>query len=520
MSADSLLHLLRIALADHERERGKGLRVISVVDEDLAQDHDVINWVMRRAGGAYINCDTVIDAQVAGVADPDLASVVQNALSTAGLPFPVVIDEQGGVVRARAETPRGPELPFSKGQRAALAVVASLFWADFHQHSLGALSLYESDWDLPTFKAVWELLVAQLPGRRVGTLETLLVFSSGPFKTTRHCASDASVRYVVREGRLNVRKRPSDLEAALGNLVEHRGRQLVLFLGAGFSYSSEMPLGDEARNYALKQFFSPGRYQDHEVADRFYEWIVDNDRLLEGEVALDRTAFISKLTLERVLREEFYRKPRADSPTLNWLSSRNQDAARAVTAGRSALKKLIESDTRLVILTVNFDTFVEEDAGSRLNVIATSAQFETASAVMDDYLLNGGTIPYVKLHGTLGDRRSIVADVESTALGLTSAATDVIKALTNRTNPIPWIYIGYSMRDPDVSQVLALEWFPAGAIESWVDPLPPDSVRGFAIQHRSARWRQASVPDIQQRCITETADRFLARLAEVWLGVK
>ncbi len=518
MGAEALLQLLRIALADHERERGRGLRVIPIVDEDLAQDHDVIDWVMRRAGGAYINSDTVVDAEVAGTHDPELASIVQNALATAGLPFPIVIDQQGGVVRARVPMPGGPDLPFSKGQRAVLAVVASLFWSDFHQHPIGALSLSESDWDAPTFRAVWELLVAQLPGRRVGTLETLVLFSGGPFTTGRHCASDASVRYVVRDGRLNIRKRAPDLEAALGNLVEHRGRHTVLFLGAGFSYSSQMPLGDEARNYALEQFFSPGRYKEHEVADRFYDWIVDNDRLLENEVGFDRAQFVAKLTLERVLREEFYRKPRQDSPTLNWLISRNNEARQAITPGRSALKKLIEANSKLVIFTVNFDTLLEEDAGTRLRVIAQPPEFANAAKEIADYLTNGGKIPYVKLHGTLEARDSIVADIESTALGLTSSATDTIKALTSRDQPVPWIYVGYSMRDSDVSQVLALEWFPAGAMESWVDPLPPESVRGFAIQHRSARWRQAFVPDIQQRCITETSDRFLTRFGEVWLG--
>ena len=504
MGADALLQLLRLAIADYEREHGRGLRVIPIVDEDLAQDHDVINWVMRRAGGDYINCDAVTDAEVDGVFDPDLAAIVQQALRTAGLPFPITIDERSGLVRARIQAPSGPDLPFSKGQRSVLAVVASIFWSAFHQHPIGALSFTESDWDVTTFKAVWELLTAQLPGRRVGTLETLVVVSSGPFKTVRHCAGDASVRYVIKSGHLNIRKRASDLEAALGNLVQYRDRHVVLFLGAGFSYSSEMPLGDEARNYALQQFFAPGRYKDPEVADRFYDWIVDNDRLLENEQGIDRTEFVAKLTLERVLREEFNRKPRPDSPTLNWLTARNTEASKAVTPARAALKKLIEANAKLVIVTVNFDTLLEEDAASHLKVIARSSEFAGAEREIQQYLVNGGAIPYIKLHGTLDDRESIVADVESTALGLPSSATDAIKVLTDRNRPIPWIYVGYSVRDPD---------------ESWVDPLPPESLRTFANQHRAARWRQASVPaDIQQRYVTETADRFLARFAEVWLS--
>ena len=121
-------------------------------------------------------------------------------------------------------------------------------------------------------------------------------------------------------------------------------------------------------------------------------------------------------------------------------------------------------------------------------------------------------IPYIKLHGTIEDLTSIVADVESVASGFERAVEEGLELLISDTDPIPWVYVGHSMRDLDLQQIVAAKRFALGTKETWVDPILADSVERFAAKNRDSFWERAGRPNFVLRRVTATADRFFAEL--------
>ena len=85
---------------------------------------------------------------------------------------------------------------------------------------------------------------------------------------------------------------------------------------------------------------------------------------------------------------------------------------------------------------------------------------------------------------------------------------DALLALARRQPR--WIYIGYSMRDPDVTAVLGSDEFQEGLTEHWVGPLPTPTAREFAATRRQTRF------DFMERSITQSSDSFLSLLAGSW----
>jgi hypothetical protein len=73
------------------------------------------------------------------------------------------------------------------------------------------------------------------------------------------------------------------------------------------------------------------------------------------------------------------------------------------------------------------------------------------------------------------------------------------------------VYVGYSMRDGDVTDVLGLQEFQKGLDEAWVSPFPVATARDFADARRDLAKRP-----FWARCITVTADNFLEELASAW----
>jgi hypothetical protein len=166
---------------------------------------------------------------------------------------------------------------------------------------------------------------------------------------------------------------------------------------------------------------------------------------------------------------------------------------------------------------VNFDTILEDEFGTNLRVFATAEQFEEAPNYIRRYADQRGPVPLLKLHGTLDDFATIVADVDTRALGLPSGAVEALQALRGTTERLtPWVYIGASMRDPDVTEVIGSSDFSDRLDEYWVSPFPDTAVGTFVGQHRAARWQKRDRRALFERQITETADTFLTELASCW----
>ena len=507
--------MLEAILDDHFSHPAPLVTVIPAVDDDLERDHDLIEAIFRRYDGEYIAASRIDDAQVVGLFDPVLETMAESFLAKAGLGYEVKVTLDGELVRARLSD---GTLPLNPSQRTVMAVVAAIFSKRFHETALAGVSWNEATLDVASKRAVWELMTNQLNGRRIGTLSTLVSLAQASVEPSLHCEGEPSARYAIMRGGFYRRKRPADLDATVSNLLRPKDEVLVFLLGAGFSKSARMPLGNEFRDYALGQFFHPAPPTESELPYRLREWVIDNDRLLAGEDTLSAVQFVARLTLERVLREEFHQLQgnRSLSATLDYVRRTNDRATATHSPARIALGNIARKAHRVVLLTVNFDTLIEAELGPELEVLATPEDLKRSPSVLKNYLHTGGKIPLLKIHGTIEKPESIVADVESTALGLGGEVSEAFDELLGSKDPTHWTYLGYSMRDPDVNEIIGGARFSSGAFERWVTPLPDESVQSFAEIHRVARWAAAGSPTLLERVLTETADHFLNRLDELW----
>jgi hypothetical protein len=222
--------------------------------------------------------------------------------------------------------------------------------------------------------------------------------------------------------------------------------------------------------------------------------------------------FADTLTLERVLREELHDYGPENSPTLGDMLTQNDNALRNTGLAVRALHKLIRRRRHLVIVTVNFDTLIETSVEEHVKVYAHSDDFIELLDDLPMYRVHGGRVPVLKLHGTITDFRTIVATVDETARGLSVPKEDALRALVRQHDRMPWAWVGCSMRDPDVNRVLGQRQFGEGLDERWVTPFPMATVEEFVKQYRRFDGRRG----YWERCITETADVFLAELADTW----
>jgi hypothetical protein len=518
MSAVGALELAIALALDHEAGGGAGARVIPVLDSELERNHEVYDAVFRRLDGTYLAVDRMTEPKVAGTVEPAFASTLAAGLKASALGLEVEIVQDGplvAVLRSDGVVAR------TESELLILAFVAALFHEELGTHRIAAISWTDERLDEISQEAIWELIRIHINARRIGTLSTLVLIAGGHSNPDIHCDKEPSVRYAVGGSGLAKRKGPTSLDTIVNKLSKESTGPFVFFLGAGASASAKMPLGNAVRDYALESFLG-----DHasapirDLVDRFHRWVKENDRLLVGEEHLGDEEFLSRITLERVLREEFRREGRDRSPTLKHLLEQNTNAtARKMTRIRRGLATILERPNLVVIVTVNFDTILEDEFEDRIRVFASPMEFDEAPAYVAKYLAGSeAAIPVLKLHGTLADPSTIVADVDTRSLGLPAGASEVLHTLrgVRRPDPIPWVYIGTSMRDPDITELIGSTDFADGLDEWWVAPFPDPAVASFASEHRTARWSNKGRPALWERQVTETADKFVSQLAQVW----
>src|SRR5205814_1374137 len=113
-------------------------------------------------------------------------------------------------------------------------------------------------------------------------------------------------------------------------------------------------------------------------------------------------------------------------------------------------------------------------------------------------------------------RSSIVADVDQTMPGLSESRVSALRHLVTRVPRIPWIYVGYSMRDLDVAPFLGQREIANQIDETWVSSFPDPSIWQFASRWRSSAWQEAGMRQVSERQVTQTADVFAEALIAGW----
>jgi hypothetical protein len=254
-----------------------------------------------------------------------------------------------------------------------------------------------------------------------------------------------------------------------------------------------------------------------DLAARFHKLATDRNWLSPVEQRLREDEYVHRLTLEHVIRIEHTVAP--ELPTLlEFRDLHDRSIRRPGGAVRDFGALLERLAGRIVVAEVNFDRMVEEHTRARLRVFTSTKDFAGAREYLDRYLSGKERdIPLLKLHGSIEDFATCIVSTEQTERGVGEEKLSALRRLLDPSHPMPWLYVGASMRDLDLRPLLLGEEFARGVDERWVSPYLVDSVEEFG-RERDARWRDSRDRTIQDRLITETADTFFAALREAVEG--
>lgn len=515
------LDLLSRLLRDHHADRGGGPTVIPCLHEELDEDIPLLLAGSQREGGHLFLLSRPDDEWEwpNGPIHSDRRDVVRGLLAAAGdaLPSSVIIaEDSGGRVVVGLEDRGIPLEPSLIPILRAAAIAASSVYDDY---DFVVLATSVATTDARRRLLLWNLLTIEptslgLKDRPV----TIVPILGGALDPTVDYRRLPQFRYVVRWDRVIQRSREGrtqEIKAIAGTAP--RSGPLVLFLGAGASYSAGIPLGNHYRDIALADLVGDS-LKGREAAVAFYELLRDRGHFLSSEAA-NREEFISGLTLERVLLETFNAqgfRPRTDSKVIGNIIGDCADALLRIRPGRRALRELAEAlPGELIIMTVNFDQLVEHGLATDHSVFFRHEDYRNDARIADLVAYVGGDVskplPILKLHGSIEDPESLIATLDTTSAGLHD---DVISALNrildSTTKPLRWVWVGCSMRDRDVNRWLS--GLGSGRLDEWwVDPMPGASLDQYFAEVREAQWKSVGLK-LEDRVIVDSADGFLSDL--------
>lgn len=471
-------------------------------------------------GGAFLDTDSpVFDSPVTTDRDPVLEGALPVAVAgTLGPATEIRIEYSGGHVDAKLRR-RGRDVTATGGEARFLAVIRALFAPDLRTTDFAIVAYREGGLDTRLRPACFRMVCSlQDQAGLLRSLRTLVIAIETPRESpTVHCPPGVGARYLFKQQRMTRRHPPSRLRAEVARLAGEPDRPLVFFLGAGFSASSELPIGDGLRDEAIARVLGEDPNEAIEWARELFRR--RNDLLTPTE-RRDIDDFAASLTFEQVMRIE-QDHTGTDVPR-GLLDFREiHDAALGRPAGPAVrqLQALLDLPKKLVVISVNFDELVERDHRDKLDVIIEDDAFaEFARNGLEGYLAGAPDprrVPYLKLHGTISEIDSCVASSRQTQRGLAPGKRAALKALLSIDKPLRWVYVGASMRDVDLKEILDGALFRDVADERWVAPFPDDTVERFAASREQFEtWQTVG---LFARQITETADAFMTELAHQWL---
>lgn len=482
--------------------------VLPTVHDAVGREERLISAFADYHGGAFIDLGRRPRGASGPLNHPRLA-IAQAIFKKAG---DLRFDESAGRITASFASHPNP----SGGLETALRV-AEAFASEEINVPVVFLAYALDGMDSAIAQAVWDLLGLAISDAPPDRLQVWIPIAKGGVNVRHHCNPVNPVRLAVRTDRLIVRGAATEIGSAISSLLLARDQPVVVFLGAGASASAGISMGDAMRSRSLQQV--TGHTGDTDtLVDAFHAWIAAHDRWRNGEQALTRSQFIERLTLERVLREEFHELgglPRRMSPTVAALSRECDEGLLRQPPARLALRRLVVELPRMVLATVNFDRQIEDGLVAPHQTISTPAAMATHRQLVRDRL--GGrtdTVPILKLHGSIEDPDNLIADIENTELGLPDEVTSTLEAmLAEDDRPLTWVWIGCSMRDVDLNAWLRRKHGHTQLREWWVDPLPSQSLANYSRYVRGHQWAELH-QTLRDRLVTETADTFLPALVD------
>jgi hypothetical protein len=521
MTNPEVLFNLAIELAaSHRRSEAGQVNVLPILVDDLVQSRVVLEALCDLTGGRFFGAgDDDLEMPVPATTSPLVAPAVEAALTTvpSGGTRRVVISKSGDRVDAAfIDPPAGPDP--STGERTVLAVARAAMHADLDSAQLAVIAWPDSGVDLRLRSALWRLGVDQLAAMQLPALRTLVMAVETEIDVNLHCQLGRGFRFAIQNGRFLRRHGKDALGSTVRQIVDHPD-PFVLFLGAGFSVSSRLPLGNALRDQAIRRILNidtASPVTSYGLAKRFSDWIFAKPGWLNTEeAATPVAAYIRQLTLEQVVRAEKRLFP--SLPTLQDFRTHHDRVVGSPGIAALELAKLLRLAVgRVIIVEVNFDRLVESHAEAPIRVFASDDEFADAVGYVHQYLAGTETdIPVLKLHGTIDRPETCVISDDQTERGVGKNKLEVMRAILSETSPRLWIYVGTSMRDRDLIRVFSDEDWARGVEELWVSPYLDETVEEFATSRRPF-WRDRRLVSIDDRLTSETADTFFTALREAF----
>jgi hypothetical protein len=513
----ALFELGRALVEVHENGVPDGLTVITVLVDDLGESLPVLQALTEMTDGRLFDAaprdatPTDMDRPVPGAANTVRRAAVAE-LNWPGVAREMVLqDLPEGYVDAVFKSGGADASP---GERMVLAIARAVVHQDFGERPLVVIAYTETAVDVLYREAIWRLAIDRLRGTTEPTCRTVMFVAQGSINVRRHCQYQKGFRFAISDGRLLKRNVDQDVVSVAAQIAR-TSEPLVLFLGAGFSESSGMPLGTDLRDRAIRRLLgldSSDPSSPIALAEQFHAWVSDkNGWLSTEERQLSRANYARSLTLEQVVRAE----ERFDSslPTLREFLKHHDEVVDKPGSSVTDLAALVESSNlRIVLVEVNFDRLIEHNLKVPLRVFATESDFGDAPDYLTRYLSGAETkLPLLKLHGTIEDLGSCVISSGTTELGLGKNKRSALEQLLDQKQPRMWVYIGASLRDLDLRPTLSQPQFATGLAERWVMPYLDQGVADFA-SAREKFWNNTGLPHIGDRLVTETSDTFFAAL--------
>lgn len=507
MADRALLDLFATLVEVADDSDAEQLQVLPVVHDALAADHEAIGALCTRYGGHYVRSDGAAGAR--GPVNAPMAELVTEACEAESQT--VTITEVDGRVVAKA-----PDFGQETGALSTLLrVVEILCSSEIAEHPLVVLSYDLDGLDSTRARLLWTLTALTIADQPPAGLAVFVPIAGGKVDVGRHCDRPlAAMRFAVRDGEFIKRGPSESLENAVREILTSLDQPIVLFLGAGASAPAGVSSGDAIRDDAISLLVGkPTGGVD--LTRAFHSWVKSRERWMEGEKDLSPAQFASNLTLERVLRETFWTlggAKRSDSPIVKRLATECASALEHVLPSRTALAGLATKLPRLVIATVNFDQLVE-DGHDDYVVLKSREDFRDLRSSVAERVTDGGApLPVLKVHGTIEDPETMVADIEDTTRGLPREVVETLDVLLGN-EPLTWVWIGCSMRDVDMRAWLKQKDGTNDLREWFVDPMPGRGIYDYAHFDRRRDWAIVDY-SVEQRLVTETANNFLTGLFE------
>jgi hypothetical protein len=500
-------------------------QVTPVIVEDLGLLTDTLAPALRDLGAVVLDVGKIA-AEGSGGTLEDLGreATIAAALETTGAGGPRRPEfAKDGNGRRRAFWPEELESDSTEPAPHPLLglAVASIDSRLASADRIVVLSYGEAGLESFEKELAWDYVCGVLPQNLPEAVEHLVVLVGAERPLEHHLTGEPSLRWCI-QGDQVVKRNLTQTNAQLaGRLVASAEEHLVLFCAAGFSACMGMPLGNEMRDFALRKLLPMcSEVPDWELPGHFYALMEDQDGLLELEQGRDLAELAAGLTFERVLFEEL--RTFSPSPTLAELQRREGEALAAIPKGAVRhLRSMLAGSRRLIIITVNFDRLIESGE-EEVEVFADEESFARCVNYLDGYLAGSAEaprVPVLKLHGSFSEQTTLVATIEQTLRGLSVAKADALERVCRPTGTgrVPFVYVGSSMRDLDVTRQLSQRVYAERLDERWVMPLPAASVTDFIENHRRTVWGAAGMQDgLEERLISWTATEFLERLANGW----